>query len=73
VAGLNTQTAQIENEMVAERLFARLCTAFALLSLAMITQRRNTLFLLNSSLRGLSVSASLRRRALNRAITKVGL
>jgi ABC-type antimicrobial peptide transport system permease subunit len=34
VAGLNTQTAQIENEMVGERLFARLCTAFALLSLA---------------------------------------
>jgi macrolide transport system ATP-binding/permease protein len=34
VAGLNTQSAQIENEMVGERLFARLCTAFALLSLA---------------------------------------
>jgi macrolide transport system ATP-binding/permease protein len=34
VAGLNTQSAQIENEMVVERLFARLCTAFALLSLA---------------------------------------
>ncbi len=34
VAGLNTQTAQIENEMVTERLFARLCAAFALLSLA---------------------------------------
>jgi macrolide transport system ATP-binding/permease protein len=34
MAGLNTQTAQIENEMVTERLFARLCAAFALLSLA---------------------------------------
>jgi len=34
VAGLSTQSAQIENEMVDERLFARLCTAFALLSLA---------------------------------------
>jgi predicted permease len=34
VAGLSTQSAQIENEMVDERLFARLCSAFALLSLA---------------------------------------
>jgi len=34
VAGLNTQSAQIENEMVGEKLFARLCTLFALLSLA---------------------------------------
>lgn len=34
VAGLSTQTAQIENEMVLERVFARLCTAFALLSLS---------------------------------------
>ena len=34
VAGLSTQTAQIENEMVLERVFARLCTGFALLSLA---------------------------------------
>jgi macrolide transport system ATP-binding/permease protein len=33
VAGLTTQTAQIEREMVPETLFARLCTAFALLSL----------------------------------------
>jgi predicted permease len=34
VAGLSTQTAQIEREMAPETLFARLCTAFALLSLA---------------------------------------
>jgi ABC-type antimicrobial peptide transport system permease subunit len=34
VAALSTQTAQIEREMVSETLFARLCTAFALLSLA---------------------------------------
>ena len=34
VAALTTQTAQIESEMLDERLFARLCTAFALLSLA---------------------------------------
>jgi predicted permease len=33
VAGLSTQTAQIDEEMSDERLFARLCTAFALLSL----------------------------------------
>jgi hypothetical protein len=30
--GLSTQTAQIEHEIVSETLFARLCTAFALLS-----------------------------------------
>ena len=34
VAGMITQSAQIEREMVPETLFARLCTAFALLSLA---------------------------------------
>jgi predicted permease len=34
VAALTTQTAQIEREMVPETLFARLCTAFAMLSLA---------------------------------------
>ena len=34
MAGLSTQTAQIEREMVPETLFARLCTAFAMLSLA---------------------------------------
>jgi macrolide transport system ATP-binding/permease protein len=34
VVGLSTQSAQIEEEMVPETLFARLCTAFALLSLA---------------------------------------
>ena len=34
VAGLSTQTAQIEREMAPETLFARLCTAFAMLSLA---------------------------------------
>jgi predicted permease len=34
VAALSTQTAQIEREMVPETLFARLCTAFAMLSLA---------------------------------------
>jgi macrolide transport system ATP-binding/permease protein len=34
VAGMITQRAQIEREMVPEMLFARLCTAFALLSLA---------------------------------------
>jgi macrolide transport system ATP-binding/permease protein len=34
VAALSTQTAQIEGEMVPETLFARLCTAFAMLSLA---------------------------------------
>jgi ABC-type antimicrobial peptide transport system permease subunit len=34
VAGLSTQTAQIQREMVPETLFARLCTAFAMLSLA---------------------------------------
>ena len=34
VAGLSTQVAQIEREMVPETLFARLCTAFAMLSLA---------------------------------------
>jgi macrolide transport system ATP-binding/permease protein len=34
VAGLSTQVAQIEREMVSEALFARLCTAFAMLALA---------------------------------------
>jgi hypothetical protein len=34
VAALSTQTAQIEHEMAPETLFARLCTAFAMLSLA---------------------------------------
>jgi len=34
VAALSTQAAQIEHEMVPEALFARLCTAFAMLSLA---------------------------------------
>ncbi len=34
VEGLNTQVAQIEREMVPETLFARLCTAFAMLALA---------------------------------------
>jgi len=34
MAALSTQTAQIEREMVPEMLFARLCTAFAMLSLA---------------------------------------
>jgi macrolide transport system ATP-binding/permease protein len=34
VAALSTQTAQIEGEMVLEILFGRLCTAFAMLSLA---------------------------------------
>jgi ABC-type antimicrobial peptide transport system permease subunit len=34
VEALSTQTAQIEREIVPETLFARLCTAFALLSLA---------------------------------------
>jgi macrolide transport system ATP-binding/permease protein len=34
VAALSTQTAQIEHEMSAETMFARLCTAFAMLSLA---------------------------------------
>jgi predicted permease len=34
VAALSTQTAQIEHEMVPETLLARLCTAFAMLSLA---------------------------------------
>jgi ABC-type antimicrobial peptide transport system permease subunit len=34
VAALSTQTAEIEREMVPETLFARLCTAFAMLSLA---------------------------------------
>jgi predicted lysophospholipase L1 biosynthesis ABC-type transport system permease subunit len=34
VAALSTQTAQIEHEIVPETLFARLCTAFAMLSLA---------------------------------------
>jgi predicted permease len=34
VEALSTQTAQIEGEIVPETLFARLCTAFALLSLA---------------------------------------
>jgi macrolide transport system ATP-binding/permease protein len=34
IAGLSTQTAQIQREMVPETLFARLCTAFAMLSLA---------------------------------------
>ena len=34
VAGLNSQTAQIDREMASETLFARLCTAFAMLSLA---------------------------------------
>jgi predicted permease len=33
VEGLSTQTAQIEREIIPEVLFARLCTAFALLSL----------------------------------------
>jgi predicted permease len=33
VAALSTQTAQIEREMVSEMLFARMCTAFAMLSL----------------------------------------
>ncbi|HXA53055.1 MAG TPA: ADOP family duplicated permease, partial [Candidatus Acidoferrum sp.] len=33
VAALNTQTAQIEREMVSEMMFARLCTVFAILSL----------------------------------------
>src|SRR5215471_9125751 len=34
VAALSTQTAQIEHEVIPETLFARLCTAFAMLSLA---------------------------------------
>jgi predicted permease len=34
VAALSTQAAQIEHEMAPETLFARLCTAFAMLSLA---------------------------------------
>jgi macrolide transport system ATP-binding/permease protein len=34
VVGLSTQTEQIEQEMAPETMFARLCTAFALLSLA---------------------------------------
>ena len=34
VAGLSTQTAQIQREMAPQTLFARLCTAFAMLSLA---------------------------------------
>ena len=34
VGALSTQTAQIEREIVPETLFARLCTAFAMLSLA---------------------------------------
>lgn len=34
VAALSTQTAQIEREMIPELLFARLCTGFAILSLA---------------------------------------
>ena len=34
VAGLSTQTAQIEREMTQETLFARLCTVFAMLALA---------------------------------------
>ncbi|HEY1950433.1 MAG TPA: ABC transporter permease [Bryobacteraceae bacterium] len=34
IAGLSTQTAQLQREMVPETLFARLCTAFAMLSLA---------------------------------------
>src|SRR5581483_9396118 len=34
LTGLTTQTAQIENEITSETLFARLCTVFALLSLA---------------------------------------
>ena len=34
VAALTTQTGQIDREIVSERLFARLCTAFAMLSLA---------------------------------------
>ena len=34
VAALSTQTAQIEHEMIPETLFARLCAAFAMLSLA---------------------------------------
>jgi macrolide transport system ATP-binding/permease protein len=34
VVGLSTQTEQIEQEMVSETMFARLCTIFALLSLA---------------------------------------
>ncbi len=34
VAGLSTQTAQIQREMAPQMLFARLCTAFAMLSLA---------------------------------------
>jgi predicted permease len=34
VAGLSTQVSQIDGEMVAEKLFARLCTAFAILALS---------------------------------------
>ena len=34
VTGLSTQTAQIEDEMTAQILFARLCSAFAMLALA---------------------------------------